>query len=56
MALLSEAVQRENQSRQYQGKDDLSGSELNSFLQKAEGLLIPMKKDSSNVYQPMISQ
>lgn len=55
IALLSEAVETENRSRKYQGKDNLSGDELNSFLQKAEGLLIPMRKDASQVYQPVIS-
>jgi hypothetical protein len=54
--LLIEAVERQNQILDYQGKPRLSGEELDAFLQEAEGKLIPMKKDSSGVYQPMITE
>ena len=54
--LLIEAIQTENKSRRYQDKPELSGENLDAFLQDAEKLLIPMKKDPSGVYQPMISQ
>jgi hypothetical protein len=50
-----QAVERQNQILDYQGKIRLSGEELDAFLQEAEGKLIPMKKDSSGVYQPMIT-
>jgi hypothetical protein len=53
--LLIQAVERQNQILDYQGKIRLSGEELDAFLQEAEGKLIPMKKDSSGVYQPMIT-
>ncbi len=53
--LLIQAVERQNQILDYQGKTRLSGEELDAFLQEAEGKLIPMKKDSSGVYQPMIT-
>jgi hypothetical protein len=54
-SLLMQAVERQNQILDYQGKTRLSGEELDAFLQEAEGKLIPMKKDSSGVYQPMIT-
>jgi hypothetical protein len=54
--LLIEAIQTENKSRRYQDEPELSGENLDAFLQDAEKLLIPMKKDPSGVYQPMISQ
>ena len=54
-SLLMQAVERQNQILDYQGEPRLSGEELDSFLQEAEGKLIPMKKDSSGVYQPMIT-
>lgn len=55
-ALLIEAIEVENQARRYQDKGNLSGEDLDAFLQEAEKKLIPMKKDSSGVYQPMISE
>lgn len=54
-SLLMQAVERQNQILDYQGKPRLSGEELDAFLQESEGKLIPMKKDSSGVYQPMIT-
>lgn len=54
-SLLMQAVERQNQILDYQGESRLAGEELNAFLQEAEGKLIPMKKDSSGVYQPMIT-
>jgi hypothetical protein len=53
--LLMEAIDKENQSRSYQDLPELSGEDLDAFIQNAEKFLIPMKKDSSGVYQPMIS-
>lgn len=54
-AALMEMVSKENLAREYQGKEELSGEELETFLEQANGKLIPMQKDSSGVYQPMIS-
>lgn len=54
-SLLMEAIQKENKARQYQDLPELSGEDLDAFVQESEKLLIPMKKDSSGVYQPMIS-
>jgi hypothetical protein len=54
-SLLMQAVERQNQILDYQDKSRLAGEELDAFLQEAEGKLIPMKKDSSGVYQPMIT-
>lgn len=53
--LLREAIDKENQSRSYQDLPELSGEDLETFISNAEKLLIPMKKDASGVYQPMIS-
>lgn len=55
-SLLMQAVERENNILKYQNEQPLSGEELNAFLEEAEGKLIPMKKDSSGVYQPMITE
>lgn len=55
-SLLMQAVERQNQILDYQDKPRLEGEELDAFLQEAEGKLIPMKKDSSGVYQPMITE
>lgn len=55
-SLLMEAIQKENKARQYQDLPKLSGEDLDAFVQESEKLLIPMKKDSSGVYQPMISE
>jgi hypothetical protein len=55
-SLLMQAVERQNQILDYQDKSRLAGEELDAFLQEAEGKLIPMKKDSSGVYQPMITK
>ena len=49
-------VQRENEIRAYQDKGKLTGSELQEFLNKAEQKLIPMQKDPSGVYQPMLTE
>jgi hypothetical protein len=54
-SLLMQAVERQNQILDYQDKPRLAGEELNAFIQEAEGKLIAMKKDSSGVYQPMIT-
>jgi hypothetical protein len=53
---LMQMVERENNILEYQDKPRLAGEELDAFLQEAEGKLIPMKKDSSGVYQPMITE
>jgi hypothetical protein len=55
-SLLMQAVERQNQILDYQDKPRLAGEELDAFLQEAEGKLIAMKKDSSGVYQPMITE
>jgi len=53
---IAEMVERENNILEYQDKPRLAGEELDSFIQEAEGKLIGMKKDSSGVYQPMITE
>lgn len=56
VALMEQMVQRENEIRAYQDKGKLTGSELQEFLNKAEQKLIPMQKDPSGVYQPMLTE
>jgi hypothetical protein len=48
-------VQKENEARRYQDLPELSGEDFDAFMQEAEKKLIPMQKDASGVYQPMIS-
>jgi hypothetical protein len=52
---IAQMIERENNILEYQDKPRLAGEELNTFIQEAEGKLIAMKKDSSGVYQPMIT-
>ena len=49
-------VQKENESRRYQDLPELSGEDFDAFMQESEKKLIPMQKDASGVYQPMISE
>lgn len=49
-------VQKENEARRYQDLPELSGKDFDAFMQEAEKKLIPMQKDASGVYQPMISE
>jgi hypothetical protein len=49
-------VQKENEARRYQDLPELSGEDFDAFMQEAEKKLIPMQKDASGVYQPMISE
>jgi hypothetical protein len=56
IALIGQMVDRENEIRSYQGKAQLNDTELQEFLSNADKKLIPMKKDPSGVYQPMITQ
>jgi hypothetical protein len=53
--ILMGMVQKENEARGYQDLPELSGEDFDAFMQEAEKKLIPMKKDASGVYQPMIS-
>jgi hypothetical protein len=53
---IAQMVERENNILEYQDKPRLAGEELDAFVQEAEGKLIAMKKDSSGVYQPMITE
>jgi len=53
---LIDMLERENQKRAYQNKAKLSDDDLDEFIKNAEGKLIPMQKDASGVYQPMISE
>jgi hypothetical protein len=53
--ILMGMVQKENEVRGYQDLPELSGEDFDAFMQEAEKKLIPMKKDPSGVYQPMIS-
>jgi hypothetical protein len=54
--ILMGMVQKENEARRYQDLSELSGEDFDAFMQEAEKKLIPMKKDASGVYQPMISE
>jgi hypothetical protein len=54
--ILMGMVQKENEARRYQDLSELSGEDFDAFIQEAEKKLIPMKKDASGVYQPMISE
>ena len=54
--ILMGMVQKENEARGYQDLPELSGEDFDAFIQEAEKKLIPMKKDASGVYQPMISE
>ena len=54
--ILMGMVQKENEARGYQDLSELSGEDFDAFIQEAEKKLIPMKKDASGVYQPMISE
>ena len=54
--ILMGMVQKENEVRRYQDLSELSGEDFDAFIQEAEKKLIPMKKDASGVYQPMISE
>lgn len=49
-------AQKENEARRYQDLPELSGEDFDAFMQEAEKKLIPMQKDASGVYQPMISE
>lgn len=49
-------IEKENEARRYQDKPELSGEDFEAFVQEAEKKLIPMQKDASGVYQPMISE
>ena len=53
--ILMGMVQKENESRRYQDLPELSGEDFDAFIQESEKKLIPMQKDASGVYQPMIS-
>jgi len=53
---IAQMIERENNILEYQDKPRLAGEELDAFVQEAEKKLIPMKKDSSGVYQPMITE
>lgn len=48
-------LQKENEVRAKLGLGELSGDDLNDYLKEIESKLIPMKKDGSGVYQPMLS-
>jgi len=54
--ILMGMIQKENEARRYQDKPELSGEDFEAFVQEAEKKLIPMQKDASGVYQPMISE
>ena len=54
--ILMGMIQKENEARRYQDKPELAGEDFEAFVQEAENKLIPMQKDASGVYQPMISE
>jgi hypothetical protein len=49
-------LQKENELRSRLGLDELSGEDLQEYIKDIESKLIPMQKDSSGVYQPMVSE
>lgn len=53
--ILMGMVQKENEARRYQDLPELSGEDFDAFMQESEKKLIPMQKDASGVYQPIIS-
>jgi hypothetical protein len=55
-AKIMSMVDKENQIRKYQGQAELSGEALDSFIKESSDKLIPMQKDSSGVYQPMLTE
>lgn len=52
---LNSMIDRENEIRKTQGLPKLSGDDLKAYSKELEEKLIPMKKDSSGVYQPMLT-
>jgi hypothetical protein len=52
---LESMIQKENEVRSRLGLSNLSGDDLDSYLKEMESKLIPMKKDGSGVYQPMLT-
>jgi hypothetical protein len=52
---LGAMLQKENEVRSRLGLDNLSGDDLDNYLKEMESKLIPMKKDGSGVYQPMLT-
>lgn len=52
---LGSMLQKENEVRGRLGLSNLSGDDLDSYLKEMESKLIPMKKDGSGVYQPMLT-
>lgn len=55
-AKIMSMVNKENQIRRYQGEAELSGEALDSFIKESSDKLIPMQKDSSGVYQPVLTE
>jgi len=53
--LLMEMVDKQNEIRAFKNMADMDQGELNEFIKEAEKKLIPMQKDASGVYQPMIT-
>lgn len=48
-------LQKENELRSRLGFEKLSGQDLKDYIKGVESKLIPMQKDASGVYQPMIT-
>jgi uncharacterized protein YihD (DUF1040 family) len=53
--LLMEMVEKENEVRAFKNMADMDKDELDEFIKDSEKKLIPMQKDASGVYQPMIT-
>jgi len=53
--LLMEMVDKENEIRAFKNTADMDKDELDKFIKESEKKLIPMQKDASGVYQPMIT-
>ena len=49
-------IDKENRVREKLGLSKLSGSDLDAYMKEVQSKLIPMQKDSSGVYQPMLSE
>jgi hypothetical protein len=49
-------IQIENEARRIQGKSPMNQSEQNEFAKEASGKLIEMRKDSTDTYQPVLTE
>jgi len=53
--IIMSEIQNENKSRQLQGKNEMTASEIENFTENMSGKLIQSTLDNSNKYQPIIT-